>query len=199
MCRMGVKYPTDKSPYNKNPKLHKHAYTAIYSMLFSNLRYKNITVGEVGILDNQSMLIWREFFTKAKLYGFECDQNRIDKANLDKIPNCAYSYMDVKDTKIIESALSLTKTRFDILIEDSTHVFEDQIRFVSVAYEYIKPGGFIVIEDIFKKAEESAYSEALSHLSDYFSQAMFINANHGLRYSPGWDNDKILVLHRSEL
>ena len=138
---MGVKYPTDKSPYNKNPKLHKHAYTAIYSMLFSNLRYKNITVGEVGILDNQSMLIWREFFTKAKLYGFECDQNRIDKANLDKIPNCAYSYMDVKDTKIIESALSLTKTRFDILIEDSTHVFEDQIRFVSVAYESSSQAG----------------------------------------------------------
>ena len=80
LCLLGVKYPTDKSPYNTEGNLHKHAYTAIYNLLFSNIRYKDIKLGELGILDNNSMLSWREFFPNAKLYGFEWFDERLDKA-----------------------------------------------------------------------------------------------------------------------
>jgi hypothetical protein len=43
LCTLGVKYPTDKSPYNTDDNLHKHAYTAIYNLLFSNLKYASFS------------------------------------------------------------------------------------------------------------------------------------------------------------
>ena len=148
LCLLGVKYPTDKSPYNTDGNLHKHAYTSIYNLLFSNIRYNNLRIGELGILENHSMLSWREFFPNAKLYGFEWFDSRLDKAIRDSIPNCSYFKMDVTNPLSIEEGLLYSGGDFDILMDDSTHVFEDQIKFINVAYKHLKPGGFLIIEDI---------------------------------------------------
>ena len=148
LCLLGVKYPTDKSPYNTDGNLHKHAYTSIYNLLFSNSRYNNLRIGELGILENHSMLSWREFFPNAKLYGFEWFDSRLDKAIRDSIPNCSYFKMDVTNPLSIEEGLLYSGGDFDILMDDSTHVFEDQIKFINVAYKHLKPGGFLIIEDI---------------------------------------------------
>lgn len=196
LCLLGVKYPTDKSPYNNDKSLHKHAYTSIYNLLFSNIRYESIYLGEVGILDNHSMLCWREFFPNAKLFGFEWFDSRLEKAINDGI-DCTYIKMDVTNPSSIEKGLTNVNNQFDILIDDSTHVFEDQIKFINVAYKYVKPGGFLIIEDIFINADEKEYAEQLKHISKYFSSATFIFANHDLKHSPGWNNDKLLVLHRN--
>jgi SAM-dependent methyltransferase len=195
LCLLGIKYPTDKSPYNTEVSLHKHAYTSIYNLLFSNIRYKDIKLGELGILDNNSMLSWREFFPNAKLYGFEWFDARLDKAKADNI-DCTYLKMNVQDSKSISDGLSFAGSDFDILIEDSTHEFQDQIRFINEAYKHLKPGGILIIEDIFISANEKDYSDAIN--SDYFSSATFINANHILKNSLGWNNDKLLVLHKND-
>jgi hypothetical protein len=197
LCLLGVKYPTDKSPYNNNKDLHKHAYTSIYNLLFSNIKYNDIKLGELGILENHSMLSWREFFPNAKLYGFEWFDSRLDKAIRDSITNCTYIKMDVTNSSSIEKGLTDAGSNFDILMDDSTHVFADQIKFINVAYKHLKPGGFLIIEDIFINAKEEDYAIELDHLSDYFSTATFILANHDLKHSPGWNNDKLLVLHRN--
>jgi hypothetical protein len=194
LCLLGVKYPTDKSPYNTDANLHKHAYTSIYNLLFSNIRYKDIKLGELGILDNNSMLSWREFFPNAKLYGFEWFDARLDKAKADGI-DCTYIKMNVKDVNSISEGLSVAG-KFDILIEDSTHLFEDQIKFINEAYKHLNAGGILIIEDIFINANEEDYCNAIN--SDYFSSATFIFANHNLKYSLGWNNDKLLVLHKND-
>jgi len=197
LCLLGIKYPTDKSPYNTDKNLHKHAYTSIYNLLFSNIKYNDIKLGELGILENHSMLSWREFFPNAKLYGFEWFDSRLDKAIRDSITNCTYIKMNVTDPESIEKGLTDAGSNFDILMDDSTHVFADQIKFINVAYKHLKPGGFLIIEDIFINAKEEDYAIELDHLSDYFSSATFIFANHDLKHSPGWNNDKLLVLHRN--
>ena len=40
LCRLGAKYPTDKSPYNGSG--HRHPYTSVYDFLFSSVRYKKL-------------------------------------------------------------------------------------------------------------------------------------------------------------
>ena len=195
LCLLGVKYPTDKSPYNPDDTLHKHAYTSIYNLLFSNLRYKDIKLGELGILDNNSMLSWREFFPNAKLYGFEWFDERLDKAINDNI-DCTYIKMNVKDVNSISDGLTGAGSKFDILIDDSTHLFEDQIKFVNEAYKHLNPGGILIIEDIFINANEEDYFKAINF--EHFSSATFIFANHNLKNSLGWNNDKLLVLHKND-
>ena len=88
---------------------------------------------------------------------------------------------------------------FDIIIEDSTHEFNDQIRFANIAYKHIKPGGFLIIEDIFREESEQRYVDALADISKYFSSMTFIVTEHKNKHSPGWNNDKLLVLNRNNV
>jgi SAM-dependent methyltransferase len=151
----------------------------------------------VGILDNNSMLCWREYFPNALLFGYEYHQNKLDKAVNDKVDRASYIHVDITSEQSLNNVFSEINF-FDIIIEDSTHVFEDQIRFLNIAYKCVKPGGTIVIEDILINEDENRYMEAIDHIKEYFSSATFVLANHDLKFSPGWDNDKLLILHRND-
>lgn len=105
LCELGKIYPTDKSPYNEGSSSgHKHAYTAIYDLLFSTLKYKDINFGEIGIEFNKSMICWRNYFINSNLYAWEYDNEKIVSAlndNLDVI----YDYINVEDENSIDFAL----------------------------------------------------------------------------------------------
>jgi SAM-dependent methyltransferase len=201
LCNLGVKYPTDKTPYcidhsaSPNSSKHRHPYTAVYDFLFTNIRYFPITIAEIGILDNMSMKCWREYFPNALLYGYEYSKEYLDKAEKDNLANTKYFFMDVKSEKSIEEGLC--KDKFDIIIEDSTHIFEDQIRVINVAHKFLKPNGIIVIEDLFKSVPNSEYIKAIKNVESYYKSATFVVADHTLKHSLGWDNDKLLILNRS--
>src|SRR6476620_10221250 len=186
LCRLGEKYPTDKSSLNQDPNLHKHAYTAIYDMLFNNLRSYGIIMGEIGILDNNSMKCWREYFPNAFLAGFEYIQDKIDKAIKDNLYDTEYYNIDVTNPLNIHNSLKRSRMLYDILIDDSTHQFDDQINVINAGYKFVKSGGYLIIEDIFKSYDENRYYEALKDLIPYFSSIYFVEANHKNMYSPGW-------------
>lgn len=198
LCSMGIKYGTDKCPYNQNPHLHKHPYTTVYDFIFGPLRYKQLNIAEIGILDNKSMLCWREYFPNAILHGYEWFDDKIANALRDRLENTFYHKMNVKDEISIESALQFANCKFDIIVEDSTHEFDDQIRFTKIAVKYLVPGGILVIEDIFRDASEQEYKTQLDSLSEYFSSATFVMTEHIFKHSPGWNNDKLLILYRND-
>jgi len=199
LCKLGEKYATDKSPLNKDSNLHKHAYTAIYDMLFSSIRSKNINLGEIGILDNNSIKCWWNYFPNGTICGFENDQNRIDKALGDDLDWVCYYNLDVRSkSSTLEEGLSRFGEKFDILIDDSTHKFEDQINIIKSGYKFVEEGGYLIIEDIFKSEDENRYYEALKDLIPYFSSIYFVEANHKNMSSPGWNNDKLLIMVRND-
>ena len=191
LCKLGIKYPTDKSPYNEDGSLHKHAYTAIYDLLFSTFRYKSIKLAEIGILNNNSMKCWREYFPNAFLYGYEWNDDFLKKAMIDNLPFTFYHKMNVKDVNSIQKRTM--GFEFNIIIDDSTHEFNDQINIINNVYECLPRGGMLIIEDIFLTADESQYEK---HITAPYSSGTFITANHKLKHSPGWNNDKLLVLFR---
>lgn len=199
LCEIGDKWDTDKSPYNKNPNLHKHPYTGVYNLLFSSVRYQKLNIAEIGILDNKSMLCWRDYFPSARLYGYEWFDDKIENALSQNLPNTFYHKMNVQSNDSIEEGFKWANCSFDIIIEDSTHNFEDQIRVIDVAYKYMHAGSILVIEDIFRDRDEHRYEEHLINASKYFSSATFILTEHKLRYSPGWNNDQLLILHRNDV
>jgi hypothetical protein len=203
LCKLGIKYPTDKSPYNtqsvvtKNGSGHRHPYTAVYDLIFSNIRYNKIKIAEIGILDNMSMLCWREYFPNAELYGFDFNQDFLSQGKSLNIKNTTYNFINVKDEISIKENLE-KYSKYDIIIEDSTHQIDDQIRVCKFAHNFLVSGGILIVEDIFRNVSESIYSELLSTFSDYYSSATFVITEHELKYSPGWDNDKLLILFRND-
>lgn len=197
LCELGVKFPTDKSPYVKHDG-HRHPYTAVYDLLFMSLRYKKIKLGEGGIAENMSMKCWREYFPYAELHGFEYNQTYLNKAINDNLDNTKYHFMNVNDQESIIKALENSGGQFDILIDDMIHQLPQNVLFAKTAYKFIKPGGYLIVEDIFRDFDENEYSEKLNDISHFFSSMTFIVTDHKNRHSPNWNNDKLLVLCRNE-
>lgn len=201
MCQLGANFGTDKSPYSTTH--HRHAYTAVYDLLFASRRFDQLVLGELGILDNMSMHVWRSFFPLATLHGFEYFDEKITAARSHRLPRATYRHVDVGSTQSIFHALNEVGTLFDILIDDSTHLFEHQINFVKVAVDFLKPGGIVVVEDVFRGWDEARYSTSLADVLAFFTSAIFIETNHDNAISHGdvepyYNNDKLLVMFRNQ-
>jgi SAM-dependent methyltransferase len=200
LCDLGVKYPTDKSPYSVGSSSgHRHPYTAVYDLLFAHLRYKDINFGEIGIEYNKSMICWRNYFTKAKLWGWEYYQEKINSALKDGLEDTTYINMDVTSEESIRSGFEQSGVKFDVIIDDSTHVFEHQISIAKIVHQYLKPGGYFIIEDIFRNRWEDDYNQQMGDYSKYYNSITFIDTEHSNKMSGNWDNDKLLVMVRNEL
>lgn len=195
LCELGIKYPTDKCPYN-TVSWHKHPYTAVYNILFSNIRYNKLNIAELGVLDSSSMKCWREYFPNANLFGFDWDKDCLEKGKDLKLYNTKYNFIDVKNPESLNNVLSEYE-KFDIISEDTSHLFEDQINVCKIAHKYLKPGGTLIIEDISRDRSEEDYAKELADINEYYSSIAFIITEHELRFSEGWNNDKLLVFHRN--
>ena len=198
LCEIGKKYNSDRSPHNLNR--HRHAYTGIYHFLFHGIRTNKINVAEIGIYKNEGMKLFRDYFYNANLYGYELHQHLIDDAEKDNLRNTKYFPMEVNDPLSIKEGLEKCLDKFDIIIDDSSHVFEHQINIISNSYQYLKKGGYLIIEDIYndmKIQDEKNYYEKLEKVKNHFSEIYFVQSEHLNRWSPMYDNDKLLVLIKS--
>ena len=197
LCEIGKKYDTDKTSQRNNVTNHRHChpYTLFYDGLFKNKKDKPLKIAELGILDGASLLMWNEYFKNAEIYGFEHNDNLINKFkhnfNNDRI---TLANIDVTNKDSIAKAFSELNLLYDIIVEDTTHQFEDQIRVIENSYQYLKPGGMLIIEDIFKSYNETNYIDRLTPILKNFQDYYFVELDHNNKNSTGWNNDKLFVL-----
>jgi len=83
---------------------------------------------------------------------------------------------------------------FDILLEDASHMLTHQLHFLKDAIHFVRPGGLLIIEDIFRAIPVARFQEALNTISDKVHNAILVRPEHVYRGSLGWDNDRILVV-----
>jgi predicted O-methyltransferase YrrM len=197
LCEIGKKYDTDKSSQRNNVTDHRHChpYTLFYDGLFKNRKEEHLKIAELGILDGASLLMWNEYFKNAEIYGFEYNDDLINnfkqKFNNQQI---TLANINVTNKESIVNAFRNLNVLYDIIIEDTTHQFEDQIRVIENTYLYLKPGGMLIIEDIFKSYNETDYIDRLSPILQHFQDYYFVELDHNNRNSTGWNNDKLFVL-----
>jgi predicted O-methyltransferase YrrM len=193
LCEIGAKYNTDKSSQRINGHGHCHPYTLFYHSLFKNKKDDKLNIAELGI--GASLLMWKEYFKNSEIYGFDNNDNALNSFKNDyNTNNIILSSMEVSNPSSINNAFSNTKKMFDFILDDTTHNIDDQVRIIENAHKYLKPGGVLIIEDIFKKTPERDYINRLSHVLPHFQEYYFITFDHERRNSVGWDNDKLLVL-----
>ena len=194
MCNLSTKYNTDKSPYNQNS--FRHAYTGIYHFLFKKIANNHLKVCEIGVLKNESIKLLREYFKNSEIFAFDNSLEVLEKAKKDNLENVNYNYINVKNEKNILDTFLKLKTKFDIIIDDSTHIFEDQIRLILCLHKFLKPGGTLVVEDIYAENEEKNYYNSLLKHKIFFEDIYFIEATHQNVFTPLWNNNKILILEK---
>lgn len=194
LCRFGKAAGTDKSPYNLHR--HRHPYTAVYSMLFASLKNKAVKFAEIGVATGNSALLWELYFTNpdAQIHMFDRDEDFLSHGRSLVGRRFTFAQMDV--SKDGDVATGLQQGDYDIIIDDSSHEHGHQIRIIKEAWPLLKSGGILIIEDIFRSTPEEEYTREIfqAGILEECSAAYFVMCEHKDRWSPGWDNDKLLVL-----
>lgn len=189
LCDLGNM--SDKSPHNIIAHYHKHPYTPIYSLLFGHLRNKPINFCEIGIAGGYSIKMWQEYFCKeTKIVAMDYDINLLAHINF---KNVVTAFIDVQDEECIEKTFNTIGMTYDIILDDSDHIFESHIKIVKKATQFLKPGGVLLIEDVFLNNNAQKYEDALGDLLIPFESVYYIKSEHKNRFSGDWNNDGILV------
>jgi len=193
LCFLGKICHADKSPYNEFG--HRHPYTPIYNMLMAQYKSQPVRFAEIGVAGSASVQMWNRYFEKGTFYFFDRDQNFLDNGkNVTKGTNSTFILMDVIVPESIRKALEETGGNLDILLDDSSHNPNDQYHIIHEALPFVKSGGMIIIEDVNRDEPEENYLKILQDIYHEFSYVSFVITEHTNRYSPGWNNDKLLVL-----
>ena len=108
-----------------------------------------------------------------------------------------YFKINVKDENSINESFYKTRSKFDVIIDDSTHDFNDQIKVIKNCYKFLNPGGILIIEDIFKYKKEHAeinYYKNLKNFIKFFTEIFFIDTEHINNFTSNYKCEKILLL-----
>lgn len=198
LCFLGGAAGADKSPYNRIS--HRHPYTAVYSMLFAPLKCRPVRFAEIGVAGGASAVLWDGYFTHpdAQIHMFDRDENFLRMAKERVGDRVSFALTDVLKEDVLKASFDAVKgDGFDVIIDDSTHALEDQIRIVKTLFPFLKPGGMIIVEDVFRSIPVESFADPLADILEQCSAAYFVQCEHEARWSPGWDNDRLLVLTKA--
>ncbi len=197
LCQLATQFMTDKSPYNV--MTHRHPYTMVYDMFLRPYQARGaaLHLGEVGILNGASIRMWREYFPDASISAFDIEKESVEKVST--IRRVSGYLVDAGNSRGLREALSEATEggkKFHILIEDASHRLDHQLLFLRDAIDFVEPGGLLIIEDIFREIPAARFQEALDLIADKVANAVLVQPEHAFRWSPGWDNDRILFVWR---
>lgn len=191
---------TDKSAFTLNINGHRHPYSVPYSLLFETMRNKPIKFLEVGVYKGASLYAWHEYFKNARLYGFDNDKSALECIH--PLKDLTLDLVDVSIDTELESALKKNTSDgelFDVILDDASHSPDHQKLLIPIAIKYLKQGGLLIIEDLYRDLDQNTYYDVIKSIIDQklISFYTFIICDHKQRYSGQRNNDKLLVMVRS--
>jgi len=166
-------------------------------MLFATLKNKPVRFAEIGVAGGSSAVLWERYFThsNAQIHMFDCDETFLENAKGMTGERFTFSNMNVGvDGDVVRALKESCKDEYDVILDDSSHEHGHQIRIIKEAFPLLKQGGLLIVEDIFRSTAEEEYEKELGGILPLCSAAYFVVCEHKFRWSPGWDNDKLLVL-----
>ena len=121
-----------------------HSYIPVYERLFSPYRDKKINFLEIGVAFGESLEMWYEYFSKeSRIHGLDNQTKEIATKLEDN--RFDITITDQTDPNIVSK---LGNEKFDIILDDGSHIFEHQIKSFHLLKDSINKGGLYVIEDI---------------------------------------------------
>jgi len=123
-----------------------HSYIDYYAEVLEPYRDTAKRVLEIGIAYGHSHNMWVEYFTKASIVGNDISDwfrhpNKPEGAYLD--PRIYRIHGDSTD-----HAIWFDEGPFDVIIDDGSHMVEDQIATFKNLWPLLNSGGIYIIEDV---------------------------------------------------
>ena len=199
----------EKSPGDKHGKAlgskigdipkeaNQHNYGVIYDQLFNSQYLKKggpLSILEIGIKCGHSIKVWEECTLFDRVVGVD----HTKREDFDKIHNWkGYIFSDkveliydkdAYDENFVKS-LQEQNYKFDIILDDGSHLFQDQIKFFNIYIDLLNIGGVIICEDI-----SAGYMPQLIELSKQNKHFHIFD----LRNNVNLGNNDIIAILRKE-
>jgi cephalosporin hydroxylase len=120
-----------------------HSYIEPYEHLFSPRRLTAQRVLEVGVHHGGSLLLWRDYFPAAEVFGV--DRSPAPPATAGS-PRIRHVEADAYTDATVEALRA--EGPFDVLIDDGSHALAHLQFFAEKYTSLLAPGGVLVIEDV---------------------------------------------------
>lgn len=119
-----------------------HTYGDSYQEVFENFDKKsNINFLEIGIQRGGSLMACRDYFPNANIYGVDIVDSILPEYRKDDI---TYIFQDIKDVSVKEQ---LSGIKFDIIIDDGSHMLPDVLFVINNFLDTLSNNGVLIIED----------------------------------------------------
>jgi len=119
-----------------------HRYTGVYTRLIRNLKTLRssdaLSVCEIGVACGASLKMWSQYLPEAKVVGIDV---REDCASVCR----GWENIEIRigDPRQLEIAAN----RFDMIVDDASHISEDIRENFNHCFDWLRPGGYYVVED----------------------------------------------------
>lgn len=139
LTKLGKKYGTDKCS--------KHKYTEVYEKFFGELTNNEIVLMEIGVLNGASIRMWLDYFPNAQIIGMDINMVEFKHKRFHFVR--ASQRNEIAIDGIIDYVTRVLKMPgFDIIVDDGSHVSDDQQYTYEMLNRFVNNGGFYCIEDL---------------------------------------------------
>jgi len=125
-------------------KIQAHGYGNFYEKYFDKIKNKNLNILEIGSFYGNASASLFFYFKNSFLYAADIfpDLFRYKSTRVDNF------FVDSSNEVSLEKNIINIPIMFDIIIEDASHSFKDQIISLFLLFKKIKPGGLFIIEEL---------------------------------------------------
>ena len=133
---LGQKHGTDKAS-------HAHNYLEAYDALLTPYRDRSpLTLIEIGVRDGASVRMWQDYFPGAQIVGVDIVEGCREHAG----PRITIEIGDGSDAGFLDDLA--TKYPPDIVFDDGSHLWSDQIDTFRRLFPCLSAGGIFICEDL---------------------------------------------------
>jgi hypothetical protein len=124
-----------------------HGFTEFYEPYFREMRSRGekLKILEIGVQTGSSLEMLQNYFPLADIYGLDismdlCNRTFSDRVHLFK--------GDQNSKENLEELAGIAGGKFDIVIDDGSHMFEHQFHSLLYLMDYVAKDGFYIMEDL---------------------------------------------------
>jgi len=123
-----------------------HQYHKVYHSYLNSLKSKKLNILEIGVADGSSLKAWSEFFRYSKIIGIDIKDINLKKRKL--LKKNIFFHRGSQSDKSFLIELKNKYNKFDIIIDDGSHISKHIISSFNFLYPYLNEDGFYIIEDL---------------------------------------------------